>query len=139
MTPLYAELNRWLAVPHRWGESDCVMLCADWVQRIRGIDPAEDLRLTYGTAGECQQVTRFFTDPIGCIGPRMEAAGLPRTSAPVAGDVGILLMPVSGASARPYGALCLGRTWAAKMIEGGIHAGPPLKLLAAWSVGYAHP
>lgn len=136
MTPLYRELNRWLLLQHRWGEADCVTLCADWVQQVRGVDPAADLRWTYGSAGECQRVTGFFSDPIGCIGPRMEAVGLRKTAAPVAGDVGILLMPVSGGSARPYGAICLGRQWAAKMIEGGVHASPPFKILAAWSVGY---
>lgn len=139
MTPLYSELNRWLGLRHQWGESDCVTLCADWVRKVRDVDPAADLRGTYRTEGDCQIVTGFFSDPIGCIAPRMEAAGLKRTARPVKGDVGILLMPVSRTVARPYGAMCLGDRWAAKMLDGRVHAAPPFKILAAWSVGYEDP
>lgn len=139
MSPLYAELNRWMALRYQWGEADCVTLCADWVQRIRGVDPAADLRLTYGSMGECQRVTGFFTDPIACIGPRMAAVGLERTDQPRPGDVGILLVPISPHAARPHAALCLGDKWAAKSIEGAVLAALPQKILAAWSVGYAHP
>jgi hypothetical protein len=70
MTPLYAEVNRWLATDHRWGVADCITLPADWVLRMTGADPAEDIRLTYGSAGEAQLAWRFFTDPLGCVAPR---------------------------------------------------------------------
>lgn len=139
MSPLYAELNRWLRVPYQWGENDCITLCADWVLRMRGVDPAADLRLTYGTMGECQRVTGFFTDPMPVIAPRMDRAGLSRTDAPVPGDVGLLLLPDGRGAARPYGGLCLGKQWASKMIEGGVLSNVPFKILAAWSVGYENP
>lgn len=136
MTPLYAEVNRWLVLPHRWGEADCITLPADWVRRIRGVDPAEDIRLTYGSAGEAQKAWRFFSDPLGVVAPRMLRAGLASTSAPVAGDVAVLLLSVEG-TPRPHGALCLGRRWAVKTMDGGVLSAEPLKVLGAWSVGYA--
>lgn len=138
MTPLYAELNRWRVLPHRWGETDCILLCADWVKRIRGNDPAEDLRLTYASMAECQRVTRFFTDPLGVVAPRMARVGLDRASVPVPGDVGLVMIPGDGAPL-PHGAMCLGETWAVKLQSGAVAAFRPAKLLAAWGVGYAHP
>lgn len=138
MTPLYAELNRWRALPHRWGETDCILLPADWVHRVRGVDPAEDLRLTYASMAECQRVTRFFTDPLGVIAPRMARAGVPATQSPCAGDVGLVMMPGDGAPLA-HGAVCLGDTWAVKLQSGAVTAFRPSKLLAAWGVGYAHP
>lgn len=134
MTPIYRELNRWLTLPWRWGETDCIMVCADWINSVRGVDPAADLRLTYGSAGECQRVTGFFTRPLDVIGPRMAAAGLLPTAAPVAGDVAVVLQIVAGLS-RPHGALCLGTQWAVKG-EDGVTAFTPQKILAAWGVGY---
>ena len=135
MTPLYAELNRWLALPHQWGEADCITLPADWVLRWRGVDPAADIRLTYGSAGEAQRAFGFFTRPLEVMAPRMAAAGLAIAPAPVAGDVGFLLLPVDGMM-RAHGGLCLGRQWAVKMVDGSVNSGEPAKVLAAWSVGY---
>ncbi|GGE26559.1 hypothetical protein GCM10011345_35670 [Gemmobacter megaterium] len=135
MSPLYAELNRWLALRHAWGSADCITLPADWVLRMRGVDPAEDIRLTYESASEAQRVWRFFSHPLEAVAPRMQRAGLALTSAPVAGDVGVLLLPLDG-MLRPHGGLCLGRDWAVKMADGGVANGPPVKVLGAWGVGY---
>lgn len=139
MTPLYAEINRWRVLPHRWGETDCLMLPADWVKRIRGVDPAEDVRLTYETGAECQRVWRFFTEPLLAVAPRMEKAGLSRTARPVPGDVGIILVQTDPGVSRPHGALFLGRNWAVKCADGSVCALAAPKIIAAWEVGYAHP
>lgn len=139
MTPLFVELNRWLALPHLWGETDCIMLCADWVMRCGWPDPADGLRMTYGTAGECERVTRFFTRPLDLVGVRMAAAGLRPVSSPAPGDVGLLLRPQRGGSVRPYSAVCLGASWAAKAENGAVDVAPAFKVLAVWGVGYAHP
>lgn len=139
MTPLYAELNRWRGLTYRWGESDCVTLCADWVLRVCGIDPAAAVRLTYESAAECQRVTRFFTDPVGSVSPHLERAGLRRTDSPVPGDIGVILLRSEPGVARPHMSLCLGETWAFKESCGAVTAATPGKIAAAWSVGYAHP
>ncbi len=133
MHPTIVMMNRWQAQAFRWGECDCVTAVADWVQLQIGEDPAADLRLTYGSAGECQRVTRFFTDPMACIGPRMEACGLQRTEAPVQGDVALLMVPNMGV-VRPHGGLCLGDGyWGLKVSEGAIVIAKP-KVAAAWKV-----
>ena len=135
MTPIYAEVNRWLTTPHRWGVSDCITLPADWVARMTGADPAEDIRLTYGSAGEAQRAWRFFTDPLGCVSPRMDRCGLRITTSPVAGDVGLLLIS-DGGPPMPHGALCLGGKWAVKTQASGVLAVEHPKIIAAWGVGY---
>lgn len=134
MTPLAAELNRWLAVPYRWGESDCITLLADWSARWLGADPAADVRLTYGTAGECQRVTGFFTDPVTVEGSRVERCGGRRVSEACPGCIGVV---TQAGTARPHGAVFVGDgLWAAKG-EGGLHIAKPLAVLAIWDVGYA--
>jgi hypothetical protein len=136
MTPLAAELNRWSAVPFRWGETDCVMLMADWAARWLGVDPAADMRLAYGTAGECQRVTQFFTDPLGTVEPRVKAAG-GRPADPAPGCIGVVLQMVAPGQARPHGAVYVkDGLWAAKG-ETGLHIGKPLKVLGCWDIGYA--
>lgn len=139
MSPLYAKLNRWQRVTYQWGENDCVTLCADWILRMRGVDPAADVRLTYESAAECQRVTRFFTDPVGAVGPCLDRAGLARTGQPRPGDVGVILLLTERGVARPHMALCLGRTWALKDQSGAVNAVVPLKIAAAWEVGYEAP
>lgn len=137
MTPLVAELNRWIGLRFIWGESDCILCCADWAARWLGADPAADLRLTYGTAGECQRVTRFFTQPLDCVGPRIVAAGGVPVTVPAPGAVGIVLQVIGAGQTRPFGAVHAGRgRWAAKA-EQGVWVSEAVKVLAAWDVGYA--
>ena len=52
-----ADLITWLqdraSGPIRWGEDDCVPLCAAWIEECTGIDPIEDMRpLPYRTREE---------------------------------------------------------------------------------------
>jgi len=132
MDPVFAFANRLIGVPFRWGESDCVMVVADYVRAVTGRDPAADLRLTYSSAGECQRVTGFFTNPLGCIAPRLEACGLRRVSEAQKGDVGIVLQMVAGRAPQPHGAICLGQgNWLVKSQEA-VAALVPLKVVAAW-------
>lgn len=128
---LYAFLNRMMAQPFVWGECDCVTMPADWVSLITGKDPAADLRMTYSSAGECQRVTRFFTDPLGVVAPRMQACGLAETIDPQRGDVGVVML--HGMS-RAHGAICLdGNIWGLKG-PGGMAAQMPSEVLRAWKV-----
>lgn len=136
MNLLLATVNRLQAAPFVWGERDCILTVADWVHLVRGVDPAADLRLTYATAGECQRVTGFFTDPVGVVAPRMSKAGLAVTAMPVRGDVGLLMQVTGPTQARPHGAICLGQGFWAVKSEAGVTAYRPDKIIMAWSVGY---
>lgn len=137
MTPLYAEINRWRTFAHVWGQADCILCPADWIARVRGVDPASDLRGTYGSLAECQRVTRFLTHPLDVVAPRMVQCGLAATRVAVPGDVGVLLHVADGRII-PHGGLCLGESWAVKS-EAGVTVYRPRKVLMAWSVGYVHP
>lgn len=123
------QMSLWQSHPYAWGQRDCVLVVADWIARWTGRDPADDIRLTYGTAGECQRATRFFTDPLACVAPRL--LFLPVTDAPAAGDA---VLCTSGA--RPFMGLSTG-TFVGAFLETGQTAIMHLstvKLLRAWEV-----
>ena len=138
MDLLLAWVNRLQAEPFVWGESDCVLIAADWVRQVRGVDPAADLRMTYASAAEAQRVLGWFTDPLAVVGPRMEAAGLARTDAPVRGDVAVVDLPDARGRLRPHGAILFGRAFWAARGEAGVVclSRDVVQMRAAWSVGY---
>lgn len=139
MTPLYGEINRWMTLPFIWGETDCALVCCDWVERVTGTDPAAEIRMTYHSPGTCQKETGFLRDPVGAASRYLEAAGLPRTADPVAGDVGVVKAMQDGV-VRPVMGLCLGGgRWAIKSQNGvtTLSQRAVLGVMQAWSVGYA--
>lgn len=140
MTPLYAEVHRWATLPFIWGETDCCLVCCDWIASQTGIDPAADIRMTYSTPGECQKETGYLRDPVTISTRLMEdVAGLPRTDQPVAGDVGIIKIAQEG-RIQAVGGLCLGKAgWAVKSQGGAttLSPGAVLGVMRAWGVGYA--
>lgn len=138
MTPLYLELNRWMALPFEWGVSDCILCPADWVASQVGVDPAEDVRMTYHDPGSCQRATRFFTEPLGITSSCLEGrAGLKPTDSPVVGDVSVVEIRMEG-RVQPVGAICLGQHgWALKSEGRGVVViERPLTVLKSWGVGY---
>lgn len=139
MTPLYGEINRWMTLPFIWGETDCALVCGDWIASVTGTDPFDAIRMTYDSPGTCQKETGFLRDPVDAVGRYLEAAGLPRTADPVKGDVGVVKVLLEGV-VRPVTGLCLGDgRWAVKS-PGGVTTLSPravLGVMQAWSVGYA--
>lgn len=142
MSPIYAELHRWRAQPFAWGWHDCIMAPFGWVERVRGVNPGAHLIGSYSSAGEVERLTRFFTDPMGCIGPMVEAVGMALTDAPRAGDIGLTLQREAG-RLLPCGMMCLdGDLWAALGPNGddglaGVLIARPHVIIGAWGVGYA--
>jgi hypothetical protein len=134
MNRAFAFANRHLSVVHRWGQSDCMTFVADWVREVHGVDPAADLRMTYGTQGECQRVTGFFTDPLAVVRPRMEALGFAEVPRAQVGDVGLLLQVVAPSVTRPFGAICLGQQWVT-LSDQGLELMVPQKVIAVWGIG----
>ena len=139
MTPLYRQLHEWAKQPFIWGESDCMTSVCDWIEKVRGFDPACDLRGTYDSRGSCQRETGFFRDPVGVVDRYFQAAGdLPMTEDPRAGDVAIV--QVQGADGRidTCGAIWLGSAWGCKGPNGTTTIAPSVaRVLGIWSVGYA--
>lgn len=135
MDDLYKEINSWLAKPFVWGECDCMLVLADWVLRVTGKDPAIDMRYTYDSKFSCQRETGYFTDPVGTVARCFEQnAGLKRTDHPVKGDVGVVEVPVDG-KIEAAGGIFTGKSWAVKAPQGATTL-QPIRVLAAWSVGY---
>lgn len=137
MKPLFQELHRWAGLPFVWGETDCVMVLADWVQRLHGVDPAADLRMAYRSAGECQRMTGFYTEPVALFDRLLTPLGIARTAAPKRGDIGIVMLTVDGRQ-RPHGAICAGVAWATKGEDSVTSYRPPQRaILAAWDMRYS--
>jgi len=137
MTPLQTEMRRWAREPFIWGQSDCVLVCADWVRQCRGVDPAGSLRGAYTSLRELDRRFGWLFDPLAVLEPRLTDAGLVATEAPVVGDVGLVVQTIArGERGLPQGGVYLGNgIWAVKGIEG-VGAHVPSDILRAWSVGY---
>lgn len=138
MTPLFAEFNRWMGAPFRWGETDCALVLADWVIRARGLDydPAEHLRGAYDDMASCYRLTGWHRDPVSVVGDLAEQVGLDRTDNPQPGDIGVVTTLDDKGRMVAIGAVkSKGRSWAAKA-KWGAMSGVPAQVLAAWSVGY---
>lgn len=135
MTPLYQEMHRWLGMPFIWGESDCMIVLGDWIERIHGIDPVADLRYTYDSPGTCQRMTGFFTDPVSTVAEFAEVkAGLVRRDGLACkGDVGVLR--IGGGRMDVAGGLFTGKSWAVKAPNGATTL-KPLEVLAVWDSRY---
>ncbi len=132
MSPLYLEINRWLATPFDWATANCAFVAADWVARVRGVDPAAPHRWTFDDMPGCQRATGFFTDPVGVVDRAMAAVGIGRGNALAMGDVAVLRLRDTG---RPVVAVWTGQSWVMKGPEGATTRAPAtVELLAFWSI-----
>lgn len=145
MTPLYHELHRWSVNPFIWGELDCMLAVADWIELVTGKDPAAALRGVYDSRGSCQRETGFLRDPVATVDACLATiGGLPRVDTPSPGDIAVLLAHDHQGRLSPTGALWMGDCWGFKTRNehyGGCGATtikPILipKVLAIWGVGY---
>ena len=146
MTPLYRELHRWSALPFIWGETDCMLVLADWVKAVHGVDAAAHIRGTYDSRGSCQRETGFLRDPVGAVESCLATiGGLERTKVPLKGDVAVIITKDADGRISPCGALWLGSAWGCKGPHGTTTINPkraapilcPEGKPAIWSVGYA--
>lgn len=63
-----------------WGQNDCALWCASAVHHVTGLDPAADLRGTYGSRFEARQIIMRAGGLLSLIGPRMDRLGLAELS-----------------------------------------------------------
>jgi hypothetical protein len=113
-----------------WGEHDCLLWLADWIEDRRGVDAAGLLRGSYRTALEAQRLVKREGGLVALIDQRMAPLGIARTDQPQRGDIAI----VDGPENR-MGALILDGA-SARLFEGGIVVTPlPITpVVAAWRV-----
>jgi len=73
-----------------WGENDCAMTVANWWLLKRGIDPAADLRGTYGTEQECMAVVAREGGVLAVVERCAVRAGARSVTEPLPGDIGVI-------------------------------------------------
>jgi hypothetical protein len=106
----------------QWGECDCTMAVATWIERATGVDPLAQFRGTYSTPDEARAVVKRAGGFGPTIGRLFDEMGLERTLTPECGDVGIInasiglrhCMPVVGAIM----AIRVGPMWMVKALRG---------------------
>lgn len=129
MDTLYRHLHKWMSEPFVWGESDCMMVVADYLIDMGYEDPAAKWRGTYDSAMSCQRVSKFLTDAPDVMGDAVTAVGMIETGEPVRGDVGVVRF-VDHDGHKMMGAVCLGKNWAVKG-EHRVVVGPA-QVVRAW-------
>lgn len=122
-----AFLREGAALPFLWGERDCTLWVADWIARVRGIDPAKAQRGTYATAGACRRLLVREGGLVALATASLARCGFAVTDAPVVGDVGVVCAP-----AGPTMAICTGGSWAIKTIDGIVVF--PAHPIKSWSI-----
>jgi len=134
LTPLDTHINTWIGRPFVWGECDCMLVLADWVAEVRGVDPAAEIRGQYWDALSCERLTGFITAPVEAAARFFDTAGLERTDTPARGDIGVLRL---AGERHAVGALWNGAAWIMKGEAGATsRRADMVEVLAIWGVGY---
>lgn len=80
-------LEEMAAEPWVWGECDCTMAVASWIDRIIGVDPLWQYRGRYHTPEEARDTAKAAGGFLPTIGQLFDGAGLRRTQDFEDGDV----------------------------------------------------
>lgn len=131
MDTLYAHVHKWMATPFIWGESDCMLVLADYLIDLGYADIGDKWRGTYDSALSCQRVSGFLTDPVKPLREGARRLNLTETDNPVRGDIGVITVRHKDGKIKAVGAVCLGRNWAIKS-EQSVLVDKPIQILAAW-------
>lgn len=122
-----------------WGECDCLIFLADWLERATGIDPAGEYRGGYDDERGARRVIQAAGGIFALVDRCAARAGLqdvlPSLVCP--GDIGLVQVPLKPWRDRminvPCGAICLRRDlWAVRTREGVSAMAFPL--LRAWGL-----
>jgi hypothetical protein len=111
--------------PYRWGELDCALSLAEWLKRLRGIDPAARWRGTYRSPAEALALVKARGGFVRFLAELAQGAGLAETSAIESGDLGVvelgahrrLVMHLPGAGAIRIGDRWMVKTQCGVMVE----------------------
>ncbi|MGB6079085.1 MAG: hypothetical protein WBF99_06450 [Xanthobacteraceae bacterium] len=119
-----------------YGETDCLMILADWVFIRRGIDPAAHWRGTYHDEAGCRAALIAGRGIVHCIEAGLAPLGIQRTSDPKHGDVGLVRTFIrrgDRAVLRKVGALCVSPNRWALMTDRGLVISE-FQPVVAWSI-----
>lgn len=127
-------LDRWEGERTRYGQQDCALWPAAWVQEVTGVDGGAPWRGRYSTEDECLALLEREGGLLAVMSQGARLVGLqPHLghALPRRGDIGVVGVQVARGDPM-VGAICLGLTWAALSERGVryIRARP----VATWSV-----
>ena len=136
--PLSRFLNEAAARPFAWGEFDCLLWLADWIETRRGVDPGAGFRGgRYSSMLGAARIVRDAGGMISLVDRQMRGVGLSTVNVGARGDIAVV--SVGGVGGEHFGhqagAILLGGT-AVLMCQEGLCM-PRLAdvpVLAAWKV-----
>ena len=138
---LDAHLERAMNDLAFWGQGDCFLWPADWIERSGWPDPAGPWRGRYATALGAARIVRRAGGVEALWISRAIEIGLNPALRPVAGDVGLVEHGTTGAGPSlrgRVGAICLGAGEWATSTPAGLRFGY-WPVLRAWRVPWRRP
>lgn len=128
MARLAAYLRQSMAVPFKFGTNDCSKTADGWIAQETGASPLMSAGYEYDNESQSRAITDAHGGLARATINAMRAAGLRRTRAPKAGDVGIVEM---------FGKACVaifdGRVWVSRDASG-LLAAREARVVAAWGI-----
>lgn len=121
-----------------WGDVDCFLFVADWVERRTGVDPAGVWRGAYTNPHEARNIVRRNGDALRFADHLLTKAGCMRTEQPDIGDVALVRAALSGRRKKiifiPVGAIMVrAGMWAIKSAGKSLTVGN-FPVIRAWSI-----
>lgn len=125
--------------PFAWGELDCFLFAADWIERVTGIDPSGEYRGAYTNAREARNLMQREGGAVSFVHALMRRAGLSPTVEPVLGDVALVRAAFVRHRARiilvPVGAIFVReKMWAIKSAGASSITIGDFPVMQAWSL-----
>lgn len=130
-TKLMAFLDRSVKHPFEWGQHDCMLEVADWLDFACGMDVARLWRGTYDSEAELEALVEGVGGLEQAMHDEALRLGLAETVEPLAGDFGLVTLP---GQEKPLGAILMpsGR-WRMKTLTG-IALRRDVTVIVAWSL-----
>lgn len=137
MSDLSAFLSDLARRRWQWGETDCLLVLADWIKAARGFDPAARFRGHYSDRDGAERYLMVNGGLLSLVTETLHDAGMTATSAPRPGDIAVVRAPCAeraGIAMSDTGAICVAPDRFAIFTPDAGVVIAPLPLRAAWRV-----
>lgn len=124
----------------KWGETDCLMILADWVRLNHGVDPAAAYRGRYHSEDEYRALLKEGGGIVPTVNRALAQIDISRTDDPKPGDIGIIRAPTMVRRGRVHlgrlGAIYVERKQWAHIMNGSLAIASEkfVRPVAAWAV-----
>jgi len=128
---LTAFLDRSARHAFAWGQHDCMLDVADWLDYACGLDAAARWRGEYASEAQAQSDPRMVNGLVSAMREEAMVLGLAETGAPEAGDIAVV--SVAGQD-KPVGAIMMpSGKWRMRTLTGFLIT-RDVTVLVAWSL-----